>query len=151
MAKEIMRISRPLLLLLASPLFLTLTLADEPSVDQVDLAKFGDPPAGTIQHYEWCLAAKGLEDQTALLRAFWEENHPGDVGYGDSIHIRMELLAAYRLVENYARMNRPNEVIKILNWIKSEDERLMEEERAPFEGGQAEPVDESAETESPSN
>lgn len=125
--------STKLIVLLAAPLFLTPVAGAEPTEKKTPTIQSDDHPASVLEHYKWCLDVKDLKTQTARLRNFWEEHCPIDGAYDDSIHGRMVLLSAYKLVENYSRMNRSDDAALLLNWIRSEDDRLMEEERKSAE------------------
>jgi len=90
-------------------------------------------PENIIQHFHWCLVGDDLGEETIRLRDFWEDQRPPSGDYEDSVHGRLVLRAGYRLAGNYARLGRADEAVRILNWIRSEDSRLIEEEQAADE------------------
>jgi hypothetical protein len=91
--------------------------------------RINNHPENIIEHYKWCLKVKSLKTQTIRLRDFWEDYNPKGGDYGDSIDERLVLIAGYKLVENYCRMKKTEEAISVLRWIRSEDHRLIKEER----------------------
>ena len=113
-----------------SPALLVFLFAScTPPAKSVELVRSDKHPEQIIQHYHWCLVGDDLEEETTRLRDFWEDQRPPNGDYEDSIHGRLVLRAAYRLAENYARLGHADEAAKMLDWMRSEDSRLIEEEQ----------------------
>jgi len=88
-----------------------------------------EPPDNIIEHFRWNMLPKYRSDAISRLEGFWKKHHPVNEEYDDSIHGRFVLLCAYRLCGLYADEGRAHDSKKMLDWIRSTDPRLIEEER----------------------